>query len=400
MSASPRLLFCSYYCCVDYASGAAQSTRELLELCAAHGWPCFVLSGPETEAAQLLPLEAVLRDLQLPFQFRAGFVQESPCTLYHGLLNGVDVHGYIPTNFRQNTPPTPAEGEAFLSMFDAVVQRCRPDILLTYGGQWLVQTLLQRAKQHGLRTVFLLHNLEYHGAALFREVDAVLVPSEASQRHYREKLGLTSTALPGPWDWSRILCSRRRDQFVTFVNPQPAKGGFWFARILLELSRRRPDIPFLVVEARGTCAQLADSGLDLAALPFQRMANTREPREFYEVTRLLLVPSVWNEAFGRVAVEAMINGIPVLASRRGGLPEALGGAGFLFDMPESHPPAGPYRTPSAAEVALWLAIIERLWDDEAFYQAESARCRDAAEAWRPERLWPRFEAFFRGVMRR
>ena len=35
-----------------------------------------------------------------------------------------------------------------------------------------------------------------------------------------------------------------------------------------------------------------------------------------------------------VAMEAMLNGIPVLASRRGGLPEVVGDGGFLFDIPD------------------------------------------------------------------
>ena len=36
-----------------------------------------------------------------------------------------------------------------------------------------------------------------------------------------------------------------------FVNPQPTKGLFVFARIAEQLQRRRPDIPILVVESRG-----------------------------------------------------------------------------------------------------------------------------------------------------
>jgi hypothetical protein len=40
----PRLLFCSYHCYVDTASGAAQCMRDLLTLLAARGWTCGVLS--------------------------------------------------------------------------------------------------------------------------------------------------------------------------------------------------------------------------------------------------------------------------------------------------------------------------------------------------------------------
>jgi hypothetical protein len=54
--------------------------------------------------------------------------------------------------------------------------------------------------------------------------------------------------------------------------------------------------------------------------------------------------------------------------------------------------------PSAEEVRPWIETIIRLWDDAAFYEKERQRCQAAAEAWRPERLLPRFEEFFAGVL--
>ena len=44
----------------------------------------------------------------------------------------------------------------------------------------------------------------------------------------------------------------------------------------------------------------------------------------------LVVPSLW-EGFGLPAVEAMSCGVPVLASRRGSLPEVIGNAGLFFE---------------------------------------------------------------------
>ena len=47
----------------------------------------------------------------------------------------------------------------------------------------------------------------------------------------------------------------------------------------------------------------------------------------------MLVPSLWNEPFSRVIIEAYSYGIPVVASNRGGMPEIVEErkTGFLFD---------------------------------------------------------------------
>lgn len=45
--------------------------------------------------------------------------------------------------------------------------------------------------------------------------------------------------------------------------------------------------------------------------------------EPFRSARVVIVPSLWNEAFGRVAAESVALGIPVLVSDKGGLPEAV-----------------------------------------------------------------------------
>jgi hypothetical protein len=40
------------------------------------------------------------------------------------------------------------------------------------------------------------------------------------------------------------------------------------------------------------------------------------------------------ENVGCCAIEAMLNGIPVLGSNRGALPETLGDVAFRFDIPD------------------------------------------------------------------
>ena len=115
-------------------------------------------------------------------------------------------------------------------------------------------------------------------------------PSEFARRHYRDKVGLDCQALSYPVDWDRVPSPDREPRFVTFVNPCLEKGVYPFARIAHEIGRRRPDIPLLVVESRGTQRQLGGCGLDLrTAGNIQVMTHTTDPRRFWRITKIALV---------------------------------------------------------------------------------------------------------------
>ena len=168
-----------------------------------------------------------------------------------------------------------------------------------------------------------------------------------------------------------------------------------FARIAVVLNERRPDIPLLVVEGRGASDALARLPIDLSGLSnLNRMANTPDPRDFYRVSRAVLVPSLWRESLGRVPMEAMANGIPVLASDRGALPETLGSAGFVFVIPERYT-AQSLAIPTSREVAPWVAVLEKLWDDPEFEMRQRELALAEARRWEPARVAEEFENFFR-----
>ena len=197
-----------------------------------------------------------------------------------------------------------------------------------------------KARARGTAVVFHLHNFGYNDRRGFDDV----VPSffRRSIRGDTIGAGSGSTALSFRPDPARQGDRREpRPKFVTFINPQPDKGAAVFARIALELGRRRPDIPLLVVEGRGTADGLAGLPVDLSGLTnLHRMANTPDPRDFYRVSRAVLMPSLWRESLGRVPIEAMANGIPVLASDRGACPRhwAMPGSCSRFRI-GARPPA-------------------------------------------------------------
>lgn len=395
---NPPLLFASYHAYLDHSSGAALSTRDLFEDLSAHGWDCRAVCGPQLDFGDGRGVPDVLRDHRVPHHLERCAPPGGPrYELFHYILNGVPVTQYRPDGYDPKRPPSQAEGVAFLDVFARACDRFRPGVVLTYGGLPVAPHLIRRAQKRGARVVFALHNFAYQDAPFLREADALRVPSEYARWVYREEAGLEVEAVEWPWDRTRAAADCTGGRFVTFVNPQPVKGVAWFARIAHEAARRRPDIPFLVVEGRGGVDWLGRLPLDLSGVrTVHRMPSTPRPADFYARSRVILVPSLWEESFGRVAAEALTNGLPVLATRRGALPETLGGAGLLFDVPE------PYTTqlldvPTAGEVAGWVEAIERLYDDEAFYQEHRRLSLGRAAAWDPDRLRPGVEAFFRRV---
>jgi glycosyltransferase involved in cell wall biosynthesis len=340
-------------------------------------------------------LDAVLDAQEVPYQRATAVVRGVEAVEVFDLdLGGVRVTLLPTASTRPERAPSQDEGWTFLDLADQVRDRFRPQALLTYGGHPAGLELMRRARQRGIPVAFHLHNFAYDDPRAFADVAGLLVPSHYAQRFYARRVGVNATVIPYPLNARSVVTDHWEPRYVTFVNPQPAKGVTVFARIAAELDRRRPEIPLLVVEGRGTADGLAQAGLDLSGLQnLNRMANTPDPRDFYRVSRAVLVPSLWRESFGRVAAEALANGIPVLASDRGALPETLGDAGFLFTLPPRCTPTSG-QVPTAREVAPSIATIERLSDDPTWENEHRERARREAERWEPERLCEVYAEFF------
>lgn len=66
-----------------------------------------------------------------------------------------------------------------------------------------------------------------------------------------------------------------------------------------------------------------NSRLDSRSSNLVHKGWVNDPAVAYANAKVVIVPSLWDEAFGRVAVEASLLGIPVIVSNKGGLPEAV-----------------------------------------------------------------------------
>ena len=227
--------------------------------------------------------------------------------------------------------------------------------------------------------------------------DYAVVPSEFTREWYWRTVGVHCHVLPYVVEPRAVVAPQRRPKYLTFVNPQTTKGVTVFARIAAELGRRRTGIPLLVMESRGRAADaLAATGVDLSRANIRVLPNTDDPRELYALTRVLLMPSLWNESFGLVAAEALANGVPVIASDRGALPEIVGDAAIVLPI-ASHFTPDQKMAPTAADVEPWLAAILQLWDDPKLMTELSLRGQERARRWEPAAVVPQLREFFRSV---
>ncbi|MFC8718118.1 glycosyltransferase family 4 protein [Kitasatospora sp. NPDC057198] len=356
--------------------GANRSNRLLLERLAARGHTCEVV-GPLTGAlATVEPGQAVRALVERGAAVRS---DDGETVVY--THRGVTVHAVRSPSLLPRT-------------VRAVADRLRPDRTLVPGddpGHLMLGAALAATPD---RVVYLVHTIQqlpfgpgaFHpseaGTRLVRRAARLVAVSDAAATYLREHAGLAAEVVrpqvygAGPFP----LLGRPGEGAVTMVNPCGYKG----ISVLLGLADARPEVPFLAVPTWG--ADAADRA-ELARRPnVEVVPPVDDIDEVLSRTGVLLMPSLWDETFGYTCVEAMLRGVPVLASAVGGLLEAkLGVPGSL----PVRPVTAYRREPGAArpepvvpeqELGPWLAALDALLGDPAHYARQSAASRAAALA--------------------
>ncbi|HVR07010.1 MAG TPA: amino acid adenylation domain-containing protein, partial [Thermoanaerobaculia bacterium] len=382
--------------------GAHKANRLLMEALAARGHVCQVVApGYEAAMPRADERERLLADLGA-----AGIAvveQGEDVVVYR--QNGVLVHAIVAEFSLVNYT-------RFHSYLAARIARQQPDWVLVsedHTGVFLGAALDLAAG----RVVYIAHaqpTLPFGPEAfdqdpvktrLFGRVAGILTVSEYVRSYIRRWGSFDSTVLPFPvYGEPPYPCAGDFTRgAVTLVNASELKG----LSIFRALAAAFPAVAFTAVASWGTGSAEREA---MAALP---NVTVREPRpnidEILADTRVLLMPSLWGEAFGVIAVEAMLRGIPVLASDLGGIPEAKLGVDHLLPVTpiaeyrRSSPFARPQPVIPPQDVRPWRQALARVLGDRAHYEQLSADSRAAALAFVGGLGAERFETWFAELAR-
>jgi glycosyltransferase involved in cell wall biosynthesis len=198
--------------------------------------------------------------------------------------------------------------------------------------------------------VLVIHNHEQNrllqlAKTLLPKKNLHLVHNSVWIQQLYSSFSYNSTVVYPPVSWKdyRVKTSKR---YVTLINLNKNKGG----NILIEIAKQMPNVEFLGVKG-GYDSQIIDQRIpNITYVP-----NTPHIQEIYSKSQIILMPSK-EESWGRVAVEAMSSGIPVIANSTPGLREACSYAGLFVER---------------ENIKDWVNLIYRLKTDQAYYKKQS-----------------------------
>jgi glycosyltransferase involved in cell wall biosynthesis len=175
-----------------------------------------------------------------------------------------------------------------------------------------------------------------------RRADGVIVPSEYTRNLVEQRFRVPSDRVtvcsPGAPEWTPREEPASPGPILFLGTVEPRKNVPGLLRAYASLVRDDPATPTLTLAGGGTAT--LDLGGTPDALPLagrvRRLGYVSEDQrlDLYRSASMLVLPS-FDEGFGLPVLEAMTLGVPVVAARRGSLPEVLGGAGILVE-PDDH----------------------------------------------------------------
>jgi glycosyltransferase involved in cell wall biosynthesis len=218
---------------------------------------------------------------------------------------------------------------------------------------------------------------------LLKKIAGIITVSHFIKEYIRTWTGISSEVLPislygnPPFPYYGSFDSG----YVTMINPCAYKG----IHIFVALAKALPSVSFAAVPTWGTTEK------DMHMLKSYSNISIVDPVDdidlIFKKTKLLLFPSLWQEARGRSIGEALLRGIPVLASNVGGTREAICGLDFLLPVTpitKYHNTMDSRQLPVAEvpeqDITPWLDTFVRILNNRSLYEELSEKSRRVSHA--------------------
>ena len=302
------------------------------------------------------------------------------------IKDGIITHKIIPVANTNRYSLSAFEEDLFYNCFIKIIDETfKPDIILYYGGHILEMLMTEEARNRSIPVASYLLNCNYQDSRWCRDVDIILTDSNATAKFYESKQRFVPVSIGANIDPNIICAQTHERRHILFVNPSPQKGVVITICCALLLERKRPDIVFEVVESRGNWKEILKATTKALGNERESLSNviltpcTDDMRPIYSRARITFVPSLGWESFGRVAAESIMNGIPAVVSKVGGLPETIGDGGIAVEFPEAlH--KQPFTTlPNPQLFKPITDIFERFYDDDLFYLSYVQKAQNSAQ---------------------
>jgi len=210
-----------------------------------------------------------------------------------------------------------------------IVQNGQDLILLTQ--LELSPKLSQLAKAKNVKLIYFIHDAEPENLWTLKKISGyknarLIFNSRFTKNKFLSfSKNIQNAVIYPPLDREKYTLKSRTPRYITMINPVKVKGG----EIFYKLARALPKTKFLAI--KGWYDPIQD-GIDFSKLENVTLWEKQSDiRKVFSVSKILLVPSQWEEGFGRIAAEALMAGVPVIASNSGGLKEAVGQTAILVN---------------------------------------------------------------------
>lgn len=398
-----KILWYSLPCLIDTSNGAAISNKYILESLRARGVGVMVLN------ATIADDDSGMKE----FNSMVAELPDNDQGFYRFSLNGLE-YVVVKTGSSRLNEIVAKEQTLVWSIFVKIIEDFKPDLVMGFCPDLFSLSLRREAKARGISTVYAVCNAS-HDNFSFPDCDAVVTNSVAACSYYNRRNDRHVKVQPFGIviNQDKVLPpdAPRDPRYITMVNPTPYKGIALFIGLIRAFRKKYPhsDQRFLIVRSRGDYENTVRSlhykdGTSFLSTPeandilshVDLAEHTSNIRAVYQITRVMVCPSLCYEAWGMVATEAIMSGIPVLGTRFGGLPEAMGArvstgedgswnidestiGGIVLDIPRNTYDDN-LCVPSDEEIAPYLEALENLMT-----QDWSERVRAAAAVNAPER---------------